>query len=145
MVTVRNLLENKGNHIWSISPDASVYTALMLMADKRIGALLVLIDDKLAGVMSERDYARKVILKGRSSKDTLVGDIMTTKVFYVSPDQKIDECMALMTDKSIRHLPVVEGEDLLGVISIGDVVKAVISEQEFIIDQLETFITGTGR
>lgn len=142
MVTVKHLLESKGGDIWSISPDASVYTALMLMAEKRVGALLVLENDKMVGIMSERDYARKVILKGRSSKDTMVSDIMTTKVFHVSPDTEIDKCMALITDKSIRHLPVMDGGDLVGIISIGDVVKAVINEQEFIIDQLETFITG---
>ena len=142
MVTVQHLLENKGGEIYSISPDASVYSALMLMAEKRIGALLVLENDKLTGVVSERDYARKVILKGKSSKDTTVHDIMSSRVFYVSPEHRIEECMALMTDKSIRHLPVMQGDDLVGIISIGDVVKAVISEQEFIIDQLEQFITG---
>jgi len=142
MVTVQHLLENKGKEIVSISPDASVYSALILMAEKRIGALLVLKNDKLVGVISERDYARKVILKGKSSKDTIVQEIMSSRVFFVSPDQRIEECMALMTDKSIRHLPVMQGDDLVGVISIGDVVKAVISEQEFIIEQLEQFITG---
>ena len=142
MVTVKSLLENKGDQVWSISPDASVYTALMLMAEKRVGALVVLENEKLVGIISERDYARKVILKGRASKETTVGEIMTTKVYYVSRDHQIDRCMALMTDKSIRHLPVLDGENILGIISIGDVVKAVISEQEFIIDQLETFITG---
>jgi len=142
MVTVQHLLENKGKDICSISPDASVYSALMLMAEKRIGALLVLENDKLIGVVSERDYARKVIIKGKSSKDTTVQEIMSSRVFYVSPDQRIEECMALMTDKSVRHLPVMQGDDLVGVISIGDVVKAVISEQEFIIEQLEQFITG---
>jgi len=142
MVTVQHLLENKGNEVSSISPAASVYSALMLMAERRIGALLVLENDKLIGVISERDYARKVILKGKSSKDTTVREIMSSRVFYVGPDHRIEECMALMTDKSIRHLPVMRGDDLVGVISIGDVVKAVISEQEFIIEQLEQFITG---
>lgn len=142
MVTVQHLLDNKGNEIHSISPDASVYSALMLMADKRIGALMALENDKLVGVMSERDYARKVILMGKASKETTVREIMSTRVFYVSPEHRIEECMAIMTEKSIRHLPVMQGEQLVGVISIGDVVKAVISEQEFIIEQLEQFITG---
>ena len=116
MVTVQHLLENKGNDICSISPDASVYSALMLMAEKRIGALLVLENDKLVGVISERDYARKVILKGKSSRDTIVREIMSSRVYYVSPDHRIEECMALMTDKSIRHLPVMQEDDLVGVL-----------------------------
>ncbi|MCH7549664.1 MAG: CBS domain-containing protein [Candidatus Krumholzibacteriota bacterium] len=142
MVVVRQLLENKGPEIHSISPDASVYTSLMLMAEKRIGALLVIENEELVGVISERDYARKVILRGKSSKETSVREIMSSKVFYVGPDHRIEECMALMTEKSIRHLPVLEGGELMGVVSIGDIIKAVISEQEFIIDQLEQFIMG---
>lgn len=142
MVLVRNLIETKGDTVWSISPSASVYDALTMMAEKKVGALLVIEDGKLAGVISERDYARKIILVGKSSRETLVNDIMSSKVYYVSPDQRIEECMALMTDKSVRHLPVMDGAKLVGVVSIGDVVKALISEQEFIIDQLEQFITG---
>ena len=142
MVTVRHLLENKGPEVFSISPDASVYTSLMLMAEKRVGALLVIENEELVGVISERDYARKVILKGKASKETSVREIMTSKVYYVGPDQRIEECMALMTEKSIRHLPVLDDGNLLGIVSIGDIVKAVISEQEFIIDQLEQFIMG---
>ena len=142
MIRVRKLLETKGRQIWSTTPDASVYDALTVMAEKRVGALVVLEGDKLCGVFSERDYARKVILQGKSSKETAVADVMSSKVFYISPDQQIDECMALMTDKSIRHLPVLDDGELVGVISIGDVVKATISQQEFIIDQLEHFITG---
>jgi CBS domain-containing protein len=142
MALVKDLLEHKGKQIWSVSPDAAVYTALILMAEKRVGALVVMVDERLVGIVSERDYARKVILKGRSSKDTTVREIMTSKVFYVDPTRHIEECMALMTDKGVRHLPVVENDKLTGIISIGDVVKATISEQEFIIDQLEQFITG---
>ena len=143
MKTVKQLLQAKGRDIWSISPDASVYEALLLLADKDVGALLVLEDENLKGILSERDYARKVILKGKSSRDTPVREIMTAKVFYVRPDQTIEDCMALMTDKHIRHLPVLEDNQVVGVISIGDVVKAIISEQEFIIAQLENYITGT--
>jgi CBS domain-containing protein len=142
MVTVRQLLERKGSNVYSIAPDASVFDALELMAEKSVGALLVLEGSRLVGVISERDYARKVILHGKASKDTPVRDIMSAKVYWVNPDYRIEECMAVMTDKTIRHLPVFEDEKLIGVISIGDVVKAIISEQEFIIDQLEQFITG---
>ncbi len=145
MTTVKNLLEAKGSDIWSVSPDVSVYTALMLMAEKRVGALIVVENDQLVGVLSERDYARKVILKGKSSRETTVRAIMTAKVYVVGPEYGIDECMALMTEHSIRHLPVMDDAKLAGIISIGDVVKAVISDQEFIIGQLEQFITGTGR
>jgi len=141
-VTVARLLESKGNQVWSVSPDASVYAALQLMEEKGVGALLVLDGEELAGVMSERDYARKVILQGKSSRETPVRAIMSKKVYYVRPDQRIEECMAVMTQKAVRHLPVMEGEALVGIISIGDVVKAIISEQRFIIDQLEQFITG---
>jgi len=144
MKTVKQLLQAKGRDIWSIAPDASVYEALLLMADKDVGALLVL-DDKenLVGILSERDYARKVILRGKSSKDTPARDIMTQRVVYVRPEQTIEDCMALMTDKHIRHLPVLEDKAVVGVISIGDVVKTIISEQEFIIAQLENYITGS--
>jgi len=142
MVHVRDLLRTKGERIWSVSPDASVYTALVLMAEKRIGALVVLVDDKLTGIISERDYARKIVLKGKSSKETTVREIMSSKVYFVSPDQSVEGCMALMTEKSIRHLPVMEGDELVGIVSIGDIVKALISEQEFIIEQLEQFIMG---
>jgi CBS domain-containing protein len=142
VVTVKRLLEEKGNQIWSISPEASVYSALQLMADKRIGALLVLDQGKLVGVISERDYARKIVLLGKTSRETTVREIMSTKVYFVRPGQRIDECMAIMTQKTVRHLPVMEGEALVGIISIGDVVKTIISEQQFIIEQLEQFITG---
>ena len=130
MKTVAHVLHGKGRDIWSIPPDASVYDALRLMADKEVGALLVLDSGRLVGIISERDYARKVILKGKSSLDTPVRDIMTAKVICVRPEQTIEECMALMTDKHVRHLPVVVGDEVVGVISIGDLVKAVICRLE---------------
>jgi len=142
MKSVSQLLRAKGREVWWVTPDTSVYDALKLMADKNVGALLVLEADKLVGIFSERDYARKVILKGKASKDTPVKEIMSSQVFYVRPEQSIEECMALMTNKRIRHLPVLEGNQLVGLISIGDVVKAIISEQEFTIKQLENYITG---
>jgi CBS domain-containing protein len=142
MKTVRQLLQAKGYDIWSVAPDDSVYDALKLMADKNVGAVLVTEAGNLVGILSERDYARKVILKGRTSKDTPVREIMTEKVVYVRPDQTTEECMALMTDKRVRHLPVVENDQLIGIISIGDVVKAIMSHQEFMIEQLENYITG---
>jgi len=142
MTTVRDILRAKGNQIWRVSPDTTVFSALELMAEKNVGALVVLDGENLAGIFSERDYARKIILKGKASKETSVEEIMTSDVTTVRPGQSVDECMALMTDKRIRHLPVFEGEKLIGLISIGDVVKAVISEREFIIQQLEHYITG---
>ena len=142
MLTVYQLLQNKGRDTWSINPDATVYEALNLMSEKEIGALLVLENRELVGIISERDYARKVILKGKSSMSTPVREIMTSRVYYLRTDQTIDDCMALMTSKRIRHLPVFEDGQLVGVISIGDVVKAIISQQEFVIEQLENYITG---
>lgn len=142
MKNVIELLRVKGHQYWSVTPDTTVFDALKLMAEKNIGVLLVLEGDVLVGLLSERDYARKVILKGKSSKDTLVKEIMSEKVIYVEPEQTVEECMALMTDKRVRHLPVFEGDKLIGIISIGDVVKAIISEQEFIIEQLEHYISG---
>lgn len=142
MVTVRQILKNKGSQAWSTEPQVTVYAALQLMAEKDIGALLVLEDGKLVGIFSERDYARKVILHGKTSAETRVSEIMTSGVVTVGPDQTIGECMALMTEKRFRHLPVVEGNRVLGVVSIGDVVKAIISDQQFVISQLEGYITG---
>lgn len=142
MRTVKELLGPKPMNVWSITPEASVFQALELMAEKEIGALVVLSGSKLVGLLSERDYARKVILKGKASKETRVREIMTDKLITIRPETSIDECMALMTDKRIRHLPVLEGEKLVGMISIGDVVKAIISEQKFIIQQLENYITA---
>lgn len=143
MITVRMLLESKGYDVWSIPPDAPVYEALKLLAEKDIGALLVTEGGDLRGVVSERDYARKVILKGKASMTTPVKDIMTEHVIVISPEEDIRRAMALMTEKRIRHLPVTEDSKVIGVISIGDVVKGVIEHQEFMIDQLENYITGS--
>lgn len=142
MRTVTNLLQTKGSAVWSITPDASMLDALKLMADKDIGALVVLEGTQVIGIVSERDYARKVVLQGKTSRETTVREVMTARVFFVRPEQSIDECMALMTQRHIRHLPVLENDRLVGVISIGDVVKTVISEQEFMIAQLEQYITS---
>ena len=142
MKTVQSLLQAKGYAVWTITPDATVYQALRVMADKNVGALLVLEDGKLAGVISERDYARKVALRGKTSHDTFVRDIMSAGVISVRPDQTVEECMALMTDKHIRHLPVVADGRLMGIISIGDVVKSIITEQGFMIEQLTSYIVG---
>lgn len=144
MLTVKQLLDQKGYQVWSIAPDDTVFDALKLMAEKNIGALVVIEDGKMVGILSERDYARKVILEGKSSMNTPVETIMTDKVLYVGPKQSLEDCMAIMTDKHIRHLPVYEEQQLLGLISIGDVVKAVISQKEYVIEQLENYIT-TGR
>jgi CBS domain-containing protein len=140
MKTVNEILQAKSSRLLSISPEASVLDALKLMAEREVGALVVLDGDELAGIFSERDYARKVILFGKSSKDTAVREIMTRKVVCVRPEQSVEDCMALMTDKRIRHLPVLQGNTVVGVISIGDVVKEVISEQRFMIEQLEHYI-----
>ena len=142
MITVGQVLKEKGDRIWSVSPDTMVYEALTLMAEKNLGAVLVMDGAKIAGMFSERDYARKVILEGKSSKETPVKEIMTKDVLFVRPDHSIEDCMALMTDKRTRHFPVMEGEQLVGVISIGDVVKAIISEHQFVIKQMENYITG---
>jgi CBS domain-containing protein len=141
MTCVEDLLQAKGRTVWSISADASVYEAIQMMADRGVGALPVVAAEKLAGIVSERDYARKVILQGKSSKDTPVRDIMTGTVYFVHPEQSIEQCMILMTDKRIRHLPVLDGEHLAGIVSIGDLVKAVIAEQQIRIEQLESYIT----
>ncbi len=142
MHTVKELLRQKGSQVWTIAPQATVYEALELMAAKNIGSLVVIEQERVAGMFTERDYARKVVLKGRSSKSTTVGELMTTDVLYVSPDDTIENCMALMTDKHLRHLPVMEVDKLAGVVSIGDIVKVVISEREFTIRELERYITG---
>lgn len=140
--TVNDLLRVKGTDIWSIVPDATVYEAIQLIADKGIGAVLVTEGDRVVGLFSERDYARKVILEGRSSRETPVRDVMTTELISVRPDQPVSDCMELMTENRIRHLPVMEDDKLLGLVSIGDLVKEVIAEQQFIIDQLENYISG---
>ena len=142
MLTINRLLESKGRDIWSIHPDAWVYEALTFMAEKNTGALLVIEDEQVVGIISERDYARTIILKGKTPRNTPVREIMTSQVISVTSDHSIEFCMALMTEKRIRHLPVYTGDQLVGVISIGDVVKVLISEQEFIIKQLENYITG---
>ena len=142
MISIRQLLERKGSEVWSTSPDASVYEALQLLAEKNIGALVVLRDGELVGVVSERDYARKVVLHGKTSMKTPVKEIMTEEVITVGIGSTVEEAMALMTDKRIRHLPVVEGERIVGVVSIGDLVKAIMADQEFTIDQLEKYISG---
>jgi len=142
MGKVRNVLQAKGNSIISVSPASTVYDALELMVEKNVGALLVTNSGKLLGIFTERDYARKVILRGKSSKETLIAEIMTEHLTSVTPDNTIEECMQLMTNKFIRHLPVVDGGDLIGIISIGDIVKYIIEEQRFIIENLEQYITG---
>jgi len=142
-VTIINeLLKSKGHDVWSIAPGDIVFNAIKMMADKGVGALMVMDGDKLVGVISERDYARKVILQGRSSKDTPVRDIMTTPVICARPEQTVEAGMALMTEKRIRHLPVVEEGRLVGIVSIGDLVKSILAEKEFLIAQLETYITS---
>jgi CBS domain-containing protein len=139
MKTVRDILRVKGDDIWSVAPDATVYDALERMAEKNVGALLVLDSGELVGVLSERDYARKVILQHKASRGTLVREIMTEKVVRVHPDTLLEVCMELMTDKHIRHLPVCEDDQLVGIVSIGDVVNAIIAEQKYIIGQLRAF------
>ncbi|MHB1399444.1 MAG: CBS domain-containing protein [Trichloromonadaceae bacterium] len=140
MKFVRDVLRSKGSHVFSIEADASVFSALELMAREDVGALLVMNGGRLIGILSERDYARKVILKGLSSPQTKARDIMTQTICYARPDQSVEDCMAVMTEKRCRHLPVMENDQLAGVVSIGDLVKASIAEKEFIIDQLENYI-----
>ena len=141
MDTVRNILQLKGNLVYTVSPDSSVYEALELLESKNLGSLVIIEDDgKLDGIFTERDYARKVILKGRSSKETLVRDIMTDDPIFVTPDTKIEECMKLMTEKFNRHLPVLENNQLVGLVSIGDLVKYIINQKDFIIENLEHYI-----
>lgn len=143
MHTIEQLLESKGKDIWSIAPHATVFEALQIMAEKDVGVLLVIDDGEVVGIFSERDYARKVILKGKSSKDTSVGDLMTKEVFYIKSQNTLQECMALMTAKHIRHIPVFENNQLIGVVTLGDVVKQIISDQEFTIRELGKYITGS--
>lgn len=140
--TIRDILKYKGNDVWSIGPDSSVYKAMEIMADRHVGALLVLSGETLTGIISERDYARKVILKGKSSKSTRVGEIMSSPVIFAEPSHVIDECMKTMTEKRIRHLPVVDNGKVIGVVSIGDLVRWIISAQDHTIQQLQNYITG---
>lgn len=145
MATVRDIVRKKGGEIVSVLPDASVFEALKLMSDHNLGALLVISDGKVEGILSERDCARRLDLHGRSAKETKVGEIMTSKVLYAQTSQTIEECVAIMIDKNIRHLPVFEDDELIGVISSRDTLKAMIDEQKFVITQLEHYITGGGR
>ena len=142
MSTVKDLLTAKGSSVSTISPQANVYEALAIMAKKNIGALVVVSEEKVVGVVSERDYARKVVLKGRSSKEIAVKDIMSSAVVSVTPSQTVEECMAIMTEKHYRHLPVLDKGKLVGIISIGDLVKSIISEQKFMIENLKNYISG---
>ena len=137
---VKQVLQSKGTEVWTTTKEALVFEALQLLADKGVGALLVVEQDRPVGMFSERDYARKVFLLGKSSKETRVGEVMHEKVMYVRPDQTLEECMALMTHKHIRHLPVMEDDKLVGLISIGDVVKAMFDEKEFMIEQLVKYV-----
>lgn len=141
-IPIREIIAHKGGNVWSITPEATVLEAIQMMADKNIGALLVIREGQLLGVLSERDYTRKIVLKGRSSKDTPVRDILSGRVVSVGPDHTVDECLRLMTEHRIRHLPVMDGVKILGVISIGDLVNSIISAQSSTIQQLETYITG---
>jgi CBS domain-containing protein len=140
MTTVRHLLDRKGRDVYAVKSEDPVLSAIQVMAERHIGALLVMKGDELLGIVSERDYARKVILKGRSSSDTPVSQIMSSPVITVRPDQTIDECMRIVTERRIRHLPVLEDRRVVGVISIGDLVKTVIEEQQHTIEQLESYI-----
>ena len=141
-MTVKNLLEQKGGNAWTISPDATVFDALTIMAEKDIGSLIVMDGDKLIGIVTERHYSRNVILKGKRSPTTLVKDIMDRNLIHVRPEQSVELCMALMTEKRVRHLPVLEGNKVVGVVSIGDLLKGIISKQKFVIDELEHYIHG---
>lgn len=142
MATVEQLLQKKGREVVTIPPEATVFHALELMARHNVGSLVVTDGSRIAGILTERHYAREVVLKGRTSPETLVGDIMTKRVICAVPQQTVEECMAVMTERSVRHLPVFDGENLAGIVSIGDLVKSIIEHQQFTIDQLERYITG---
>jgi CBS domain-containing protein len=146
MPTVSDLIRTKGSReIWSITPDATVYEALQMLAEKNIGALLVMTGDKVDGIMSERDIVRKIDLTGKTSREMKVREIMTTQVLYLDIKQSLEECMAIMTDHKVRHLPVLENQRLVGMISIGDVLKEIVSDQQYMIEQLSRYINGGGR
>ena len=142
MTTVRQLLDQKGRNIWSIHPDATVFDAVAKMAEKDIGSLVVMEGDEIVGIITERHYARNVVLKGKTSPETPVRDIMERQVVIVQPEQSVDQCMAVMTEQRVRHLPVFEGKKPIGILSIGDLVKSIIGDQKFIIIQLEQYIHG---
>lgn len=144
MTLVKQLLRSKGSEVITITPDASVYDALHTMAEKNIGALVVVEGEEVTGIISERDYARKVILHNKTSAEVPVREIMTDRVFCVFPENTIEQCMALMTEQRVRHLPVLDNDKLVGIVSIGDAVKVIISHQEFMIEQLENYIVGGG-
>jgi CBS domain-containing protein len=145
MITVREMIHKKGEQVWSVSSDTMVFDALKLMADKNAGAVLVMDDGKVMGILSERDCIRRLDLQGRASRETKVADIMTTKVLYVEGSQSLDECVAIMIDKNIRHLPVYDEGKLIGIISVRDALKEMVDYQKFMISQLEHYITGGGR
>jgi len=142
MRLVSQILQSKGHDVWFVGPQTTVFDAVKLMSEKGVGALLVMENKKMVGIISERDYARKVILEGKSSRQTPVTDVMTKRVLWVAPERTVEECMALMTDKRVRHLPVVDNTRVVGMVSTGDLVKAIIAEQQIIIDQLQNYITG---
>jgi CBS domain-containing protein len=143
MTTARHILDQKGHQVWSVHPSDTVYSAIKMMADKDVGALMVLEGRNIVGIVTERDYARNVFLKGRGSPQTLVGEIMANNVACVTPQESVDECMAIMTARRVRHLPVISDDhELMGIVSIGDLVKSIISDREFVIDQLEHYIGG---
>jgi CBS domain-containing protein len=144
MVTVKDILDKKGNEVFSISPDKTVFEALKILADKDIGALLVMQGEQAIGIFSERDYARKLILKGVLSKESKVGDVMSKDLVVVSPETDIFKCMQIMTEKKFRHLPIVDNTKLIGIVSIGDIVNAIIHSQEVVINDLEGYIKGGG-
>ena len=141
-MTIRHLLEGKGSNVWTIGPDATVLDAVAKMADKDVGSLVVMDGEKLVGIITERHYSRNVVLKGKTSPTTLVGEIMETSVVHVRPEQSVELCMALMTDKRVRHLPVIEDTKVIGIVSIGDLLKHIISKKEFALDQIEHYIQG---
>jgi len=141
-MTVRHILQQKGRNLWTIAPDATVFDALAKMAEKDVGSLVVMDREKLIGIITERHYSRKVILKGKTSPTTLVREIMERNVVHVRPDQPVELCMALMTERRVRHLPVLEGDRVIGIVSIGDLLKSIISKQKFVIDELEHYIHG---
>lgn len=145
MATVRDMIRKKGNEVFTIAPEATVFEALEMMAKHNIGALLVMMDDEIKGIVSERDCIRKVDVMGKNARDTRVSEIMTSSVITVDANQPLEECMSLMIDKNIRHLPVCEGKELLGVVSVRDVLKEVIEVQQMMLSQLERYITGGGR